>query len=139
MAQGPGPIRPASSGTAQVEFDDGRLRLTGYDLAIAQQAAGPSLDVAFYWQAAVPLTRTLKLSLRLLGPDGEALTVADEFPLHQAAPTWSWLPGEVLRDEYSLPLPINQSTNQPTTLLVIVYDADTVAEVGRWEVGLAGD
>ena len=96
------------------EFDDGRLALTGYDLAIAQQAGGPSLDVAFYWQAAAPLTRTLKLSLRLLGPDGETLTVADEFPLHQAAPTWSWLPGEVLRDEYTLPLPINQSTNQPT-------------------------
>ncbi len=121
---------------AQVDFDDGQLRLTGYDLAIAQQAAGPSVNVAFYWQAAAPLTRTLKLSLRLLGPDGETLATADEFPLRQAAPTWSWLPGEILRDEYALPLPINQSTNQPTTLLVILYDADTVAEVGRWAVGL---
>ena len=65
--------------------------------------------------------------------------MADEFPLHQAAPTGFWLPGEVLRDEYSLPLPINQSTNQPINLLVILYDADTVAEAGRWEVGLAGD
>ncbi len=124
---------------AQVDFDEGRLRLTGYDLVIAQQAAGPTLDVAFYWQAAVPLTRTLKLSLRLLGPDGETLSVADEFPLRQAAPTGFWLPGEVLRDEYSLPLPIDQSTNQPINLLVILYDADTVAEAGRWEVGLAGD
>ena len=121
----------------QVDFDEGHLRLTGYDLAIAQQAAGPTLDVALYWQAVVPLTRTLKLSLRLLGPDGETQASADEFPLRQAAPTGSWLPGEILRDEHTLPLPINQSTNQQLTLLVIVYDADSVAEVGRWEVGLA--
>ncbi len=133
---------PAQFG-AQAQFDDGRLALTGYDLAVAQNAGGPSVAVAFYWQATAPITRTLKLSLRLLGPDGEAtgeeageaMIVEDRFPLHQAAPTWSWLPGEILRDEHSVPLPINPSTHQPitplpTTLLVIVYDADSVAEVG---------
>ena len=120
---------------AQADFDDGHLRLTGYDLAVARQAGGPSLDVAFYWQAAAPLTRTLKLSLRLLGPDGETLSSADEFPLRQVAPTWSWLPGEILRDAYTLRLP----PARPSTLQVILYGADTVAEVGRWALAVPGE
>jgi hypothetical protein len=60
--------------------------------------------------------------------------VEDRFPLRQAAPSWSWLPGEVLRDAHTLPL--DRAIPLPDTLLVIVYDAETVAEVGRWSVVL---
>jgi hypothetical protein len=37
-----------------------------------------------------------------------------------------------VRDVYTLYLPPG-AQSQPVTLQVIVYDAETVAEVGRWE------
>ena len=84
----------------------------------------------------------LKVSLRLLDaagnplvyPDGSPATL-DEYPLRQVAPTTTWVPGEAVRDVHTLYLPPGVQS-QPVTLQVIVYDAETVAEVGRWETGL---
>jgi hypothetical protein len=123
-------------------MDQGRLLLEGYDLQRLDWAGGPALRVNLYWRPTVELPRALKVSLRLLDaggnpllyPDGTPATV-DEFPLRQVAPTTTWLPGETVRDVYTLYVP-PAAEAQPTTLQVILYDAETVAEVGRWEAPL---
>jgi hypothetical protein len=140
------PRGEAQAGTPQhtlaVPMDEGRLLLTGYDLQRLDWAGGPTLRVSLYWQPSSDLPRVLKVSLRLLDPNGKPLgyadgapAVLDQFPLRQVAPTTTWLPGETLRDVYTLPL-LPTAHAEPSTLQLIVYDAETVAEVGRWEVPL---
>ena len=127
-----------------VAMDEGRLVLKGYDLQRLDWAGGPALRTSLYWQPTAELPRVLKVSLRLLDaagnplvyPDGSPTTL-DEYPLRQVAPTPSWVPGETVRDVYTLYLPPG-AQSQPGTLQVIVYDAETVAEVGRWETVLPG-
>jgi hypothetical protein len=124
------------------EMADGALRLIGYDATILEQAGGPALALALYWLPEQPLVGNYKLSLRvldeagapLLDPAGEAI-VADRFPLRQVAPTRSWLVGETIRDEQIVNL-TQDWARQAATLLVIVYDADSIAEVGRWTLDL---
>jgi hypothetical protein len=125
----------AEIGTPQIaqmeNLADGALHLLGYDLDVLAQADGPGLRVAFYWQPTQPLDRILKLSLRLLDADGETLAQEDRFPLRQVALTLHWLPGDVVRDVHDLQLPAAASQ-----LLVIIYDAQSVDEVGRFELQL---
>jgi hypothetical protein len=149
---GDGPlVRAWPRGTAQagepqnpldVSMDDGRLVLKGYDLQRLDWAGGPALRTDLYWQPTAELQRVLKVSLRLLDAAGNPLTypdgsptVFDEYPLRQVAPTTTWQPGETVRDVYTLYLPPG-AQSQPVTLQVILYDAETVAEVGRWETVL---
>jgi hypothetical protein len=108
---------------------DGALHLIGYDLDRLDQPGGSGVRVAFYWQPTRPVDRVLKLSLRLLDAGGQVLTQEDRFPLRQVALTTHWLPGEVVRDVHDLPLPATARQ-----LLVILYDAETVAEVGRFSI-----
>jgi hypothetical protein len=149
---GDGPlVRAWPRGTAQagepqnaldVPMDEGRLMLQGYDIQRLDWAGGPALRTSLYWQPTAELPRILKVSVRLLDaagnplayPDGSPATV-DEYPLRQVAPTTTWLPGETVRDVYTLNLPPGVQS-QPVTLQVILYDAETVAEVGRWETAL---
>jgi hypothetical protein len=128
--------------TLDIPLDGGRLLLAGYDLQRLDWAGGPALRVDLLWQPAAELPRPLKVSLRLLGPDAAPLRYADgspatldAFPLRGVAPTPTWLPGETIRDVYTLYLPPAAVTH-PTTLQVILYDAETLAEVGRWETPL---
>jgi hypothetical protein len=123
-------------------MDGGRLVLQGTDLQRLEWAGGPALRANLYWQPAAELPRPLKVSLRLLGPDGAPLAYADgtpatldAFPLRGVAPTTAWVPGETVRDVYTLYLP-PAALSAPTTLQIILYDAETVAEVGRWETEL---
>lgn len=147
---GEGPlVRVWPRGQAQVgapqqvvneSFANGALRLVGYDLARLNQAGDPALRIGLYWQPQAPLTQTLKLSLRLqdqngapiLSRDGQPIQ-ADRFPLRLVASTSDWVVGETIRDvqELTVPLPTN---SQPARLQVILYDAETVVEVGAWVV-----
>ena len=122
---------------------DGLLRLVGYDAAILEEAGGPALALALYWQPDGQIDGNYKLSLRVLDEMGEPLAdgagnvlVADRFPLRQVAPTWSWLPAEMVRDVQTIDLPTDWR-DRASRLQVIVYDAESIAEIGRWELNLA--
>ena len=121
---------------------DDQLRLEGYDLNYLNLAGGDALELILYWRPLVPLPQVLKVSLRLLDADGAAIlqpdgqpAVEDRFPLRQAAYTNTWLPGELVCDVHYVPIP-SDSDSLPARLLVIVYDAQTATEVGRWETDL---
>jgi hypothetical protein len=114
------------------------LRIEGYDLARVPGVHEPLLRVTLYWRAVEPVTRTLKVSLRLLHEAGAAVTdaagvplVEDRFPLLQTAPTHTWLPGELLADGHIVPIGGSFARGR---LQIIVYDASTVEEVGRLEI-----
>lgn len=124
----------------EIYFVDRRLRLEGYDLAKLEQAGGPALEVAFYWRPEAVLPRVLKLSLRLQMADGAPIhwptgepVQHDAFPLRMVAPMPDWLPGERVRDVYTLPVP-KAAAGQPARLVAILYDAETLAEEGVWSV-----
>ncbi len=120
---------------------DGAATITGYDLQRLDWAGGPVARLTLYWLPTAPMTQTLKVSLRLVQPDGAPLSwpdgapaVEDRFPLRQVAPTTTWLPGETVRDVHEIALP--PALPAGARLQVIVYDAETLAEVGRFEVDL---
>ena len=118
------------------------VTLEGYDLDVLKEAGGPTVRVAFYWRPTIQLSQTLKLSLRLQHPDGTPLLWPDQravsedhFPLRQVAQSQTWLAGEVIRDVHTMRVPA-ANAGQPTRLQVIVYDANSIIEVGRWQVDL---
>jgi hypothetical protein len=138
-------------GKAQVEdpparldlaLDKGRMLLEGYALERLDWAGGPSLRVALYWRPSVAPPRPLKVSLRLVDADGNPLldeagtpATLDEFPLRRVAPTTAWVAGERVRDVYTLALPA-AALEGGAALQVILYDAETADEVGRWAAPL---
>jgi hypothetical protein len=147
---GEGPlVRVWPRGEAQVEappiplnlaMDEGRMLLEGYALERLDWAGGQTLRLALYWQPSVTSPRPLKVSLRLvdaegkplLNDDGTAATL-DEYPLRRVSPTTAWVEGERTRDVYTLSLP-QGGLEEGATLQVILYDAETAREVGRWAV-----
>jgi len=149
---GEGPlVRVWPRGQARVNTPDhplalamanGQLTLVGYDLLWLEEAGGDTLRVVLYWQPQTELDAVYKVSLRLLGDDDRPLLdraaqplTFDRFPLRQVAPTTTWLPNEVLRDVYDLPLGQNERS-AAQTLQMILYDAATVHEAGATTISL---
>lgn len=118
---------------------DGAVSVTGYDLERLEWAGGPVLRLTLHWLPAAAIDRTLKVSLRLLQADGApvlrpdgAPAVEDRFPLRQVAPSTAWPPGVAVADVHEIALP--PALPAGARLQVILYDAATVEEVGRFEV-----
>ncbi|MEP7199039.1 MAG: DUF2723 domain-containing protein, partial [Chloroflexota bacterium] len=85
------------------------------------------------WAPTTPITSDLKISARLL--DGDTLLAQyDDWPVHSAYHTNYWRVGEVVHDVYDVRVPTD-TPPQTARVLLIVYRAESGAEIGRIEAG----
>ena len=81
----------------------GLVTLVGYDLE-DQVRAGRKLDFTLYWQVEQAFPADYTVFSHLLDPDGQLWGQGDEQPIGGDYPTSAWAPGEVIRDEYEIPV-----------------------------------
>ena len=76
--------------------------LLGYDLDKTTVQPGDALHLTLYWQALARMETSYAVFVHLL--DAQELTWGqqDNLPVKGAHPTTSWLPGEVVSDEYEI-------------------------------------
>jgi len=96
-----------------------QAELVGYALPQRSVMPGDELPITLYWRARAPLTEDFSVFIRLFDLDGKIIARWDAFPGRGLYPTRVWQIGEIIKDEYRLPIP---------------YDAR--AGVGRIEAGL---
>jgi hypothetical protein len=82
-----------------------RLKLIGYDPPSTGPAPGDVLPITLYWQAEDEMEINYTVFVQLLDNDWHVVAQEDLQPLAGAAPTTTWLPGEILSDLYRLSLP----------------------------------
>ena len=101
----------------------GLVTLVGYNLE-EQVRAGKKLDCILYWRVEQPLSADYTVFNQLLGPDGRLWGQWDSQPLGGDYPTSAWAVGEVIRDEYEIPVQENAPPGQ-YQLEVGMYLLDT--------------
>ena len=82
-----------------------QITLLGYDLPDGRVKPGKPLPITLYWQAQGPIDVAYTVFTHLLGPEERVVAQKDNVPQDGAAPTTGWLPGEVIVDEYQIPVP----------------------------------
>lgn len=108
---------PAPQTTRRVDFAQG-IALLGYDLERDRYGATETLWLGLYWQARDPLERSYTVFTHLLNEAGHVAAGQDNAPCRNTCPTTTWRTGEVIRDEYALPL-----TPGTYVLEIGLYDA----------------
>jgi len=110
------------------------LRLLGYDTAVMSPHQQTTVRLTLHWQVLAPVDADYKVSARLLDGEGNQVAQVDGVPVHNTYPTSRWKVGETITDVYDLAVPLDTPAGQ-YRLLVILYEPDTLAEVGRAELG----
>jgi 4-amino-4-deoxy-L-arabinose transferase-like glycosyltransferase len=93
----------------QVAWAD-QIGLIGYDVDRPGYKPGERVRLTLYWRSLAPTKRALTAFTHLLGPPhpqtGDPVWVgADHEPGRASYPTSAWQPGEVILDEFVLPVP----------------------------------
>ncbi len=110
--------------THPLDLTLGQVKLMGYDLPNPRLAPGDALPVTFYWQAGAEMNVDYTVFVQLLSSAGQVVAQRDLPPQAGAAPTTTWLPGEIVTDPYTLSLPADL---QPGSYRLItgLYNAAT--------------
>ncbi len=116
------PSPPAETLAAPVIFQ-GAIKLH----AVTLTPTADQLRVTVWWESLAPLPVDYTLFVHLLDVTGDTLTNADAPPLAGGFPTTLWQPGDVIQDEYILPLPAAPASTY--TVSLGWYDPQTGARL----------
>jgi len=123
----------------QASLGDAVLFL-GYDLSSDEVKPGDTLHLTLYWQALSDMQVSYTVFTHLLDANEETWGQMDNVPLRGEGPTTSWLPGEVLVDEYDL-IVDPQAPPGSYTIEIGMYDSNSGQRLPVTAVGarLDGD
>jgi hypothetical protein len=79
-----------------------RVALLGYDLDKATVKPGGTLHLTLYWQALAEMETSYTVFVHLLDAQSRIWGQRDNLPAKGTHPTTSWLPGEVVVDQYEI-------------------------------------
>jgi hypothetical protein len=112
------------------------IRLHAAEVKVKPDSTGDaSLDLRLEWSVENRLASNYKISVRLLDPNGDLRASVDTQPGYGFTPTSLWRPGERVGDRYMLKLPDDLSPGDGYRLALIFYQASSLAEVARAELG----
>lgn len=112
---------PSPQHRTDVDFD-GQIRLLGYDIEPDVLAVDQELNLVLYWQAISIPTQNFTVFTHLLDTANTVIGQKDGQPLNGKYPTAGWLPGEVVRDTYTLKL-TKRPDSRILPLEIGLYDA----------------
>jgi 4-amino-4-deoxy-L-arabinose transferase-like glycosyltransferase len=84
--------------------EGGEVTLLGYDLLQIEVSPDDAVLLTLYWRCESPLDINYTVFAHLLALDGQVRGQWDSVPQGGAAPTTSWLAGEIVVDEYHIPV-----------------------------------
>jgi hypothetical protein len=95
----------------------------GYDSGDSARV-GDRIPLTIYWQATAPVDRSYTVFVHLVGADGQIWGQQDSPPGQGRLPTTGWVVGEVITDQYQVPVKAEAPPGE-YRLLVGMYDAST--------------
>lgn len=85
-------------------FLNEEIELIGYKLHQSTVAPKNTFGLTLYWRSVRPTTTNYTVFIHAVGPDQVIRGQWDSVPRQGAAPTSGWLPGEVIEDDYQIPM-----------------------------------
>jgi len=101
-----------------------QVRLLGYDISPAPYKRGETLHLTLYWQAMTRMDQSYTVFVHLLNKDGLMGGQWDSAPGGGLLPTTGWLQGEVIADEYEVPIKDGAPPGE-YTIEIGMYEAST--------------
>ncbi len=87
-------------------------------------------NLTLQWQSNQPLDQNYTIFVHVLDQQGNLLNQADGVPYNGLYPLPHWLPGQLIEDTRSLDLKAQHLSNQPTALVIGIYNPDDGQRLG---------
>ena len=102
-----------------------QVELLGYDLSADEVAPGGTLHLTLIWRCREPMNRAYTVFTHLLDAGEQVRGQKDNPPVQGSYPTTLWVSGEVIVDEYDIPVAADAAPG-PHVIEVGMYDPSTM-------------
>ncbi|MGQ9667805.1 MAG: hypothetical protein ACUVWB_10865, partial [Anaerolineae bacterium] len=109
------------------------IRLVGAEIPQTEVSPGDTLDITLYWECLAAVEEDYNITLKLWGRGMQIVGSVDTYPGWGAYPTSLWLPGQMIRDHYTIA--IDPQAPAPAILRVDVgvYPLETMERLPAYD------
>ena len=111
---------------------DDKVAFLGYDQDKATVRPGGTLHLTLYWQALAKMETSYTVFVHLLDAQNRTWGQRDNLPVGGTHPTTSWLPGEVVSDEYEIVVDATAPVGE-YQIEVGMYDLGTMLRLAAFD------
>jgi hypothetical protein len=132
---------PADLTPVNFSYDDGALRLLGYQLHADAVRPAETLPITLYWQLLRPTGTDYSIFIHLLGRGRQVIGQIDSYPGGGKWPTTLLSPGDIVAGYYEVPVsPQAEFDHAPARLQIAagIYDLNEPGLPGKAAVDAAG-
>ena len=101
-----------------------QVKFLGYDLESTRLKPGQTLHLTLYWQTLTPMEQSYTVFTHLLDKNNQIWGQKDGIPGNGMRPTTGWAEGEIIIDEYDVPVQVDAPPGQ-YILEIGLYDLAT--------------
>jgi len=94
---------PSTMRRVDIMYGD-KMKLIGYEIAPRRALPGESVTLMLYWQSLVQMDEDYSIGMRVLDAKQNVIGARDSYPGHGMLPTRLWSVGQIIRDDYWLPI-----------------------------------
>jgi 4-amino-4-deoxy-L-arabinose transferase-like glycosyltransferase len=109
-----------------------KVAFLGYDLDKTAMKPGDTLHLTLYWQALAKMETSYTVFVHLLDAQDRTWGQKDNVPVKGTHPTTSWLPGEVVIDEYEIAVDAAAPAGE-YQIEVGMYDLETMQRLPAFD------
>jgi hypothetical protein len=109
-----------------------KVAFLGYDLDKPTVRPGGTLHLVLYWQALAEMETSYAVFVHLLDAQSHTWGQRDNLPVRGTHSTTSWLPGEVVRDEYEIVVDATAPAGE-YQIEVGMYDLETMLRLPAFD------
>jgi hypothetical protein len=121
---------------------DGAMQLIGYRLPEDVVRPAQTLPITLYWQVLKPVDLNYSIFIHLVGRERQVIGQLDTYPGGGRWPTTLLAPGDILADDYEIPIaPETELSHAPTRVRVLagIYDYFEPGRPGRLATDITGN
>jgi mannosyltransferase len=109
-----------------------QVAIIGYELHPSAPLPAGTLEVVLWWQALADMDRGYTAVVRLVSNGNEIWAQQDKLLRRDSGATPAWRVGEILREEYELPLPADIPRGE-YKVVASVYNSETRERLPVWD------
>lgn len=114
-----------------ITYED-KIRLLGIDISPISTAPGGAIQLVLYWQSLAPMDRDYSIGIHVLDRDQQVVGSRDSYPGHGMYPTTLWRVGEIIRDQYWVPIALGAPPGV-AQVQVALYDRSDQTDLAAFD------
>lgn len=112
---------------------DGKMQLLGYGVSPLRPLPDGSVTLDLFWRSLAVMNEDYSIGISVLDSENHVVSQRNSYPGHGMLPTSLWRAGQMIKDQYWVPIPAGAPAPSVAQIQISLFDRATQKELSAFD------